>query len=43
MSTVRDSRVEHPTVVTVDPFKPAHGQKGLINRWQWVIAESVLR
>ncbi|RSH82683.1 uncharacterized protein EHS24_007677 [Apiotrichum porosum] len=27
------NRLEHKTVVTVDPFRPAAEQKGLMNRW----------
>lgn len=34
MGGVRDKRVEHKTVVHIDPFKPAGEQKGIMNRWQ---------
>jgi formamidase len=33
MSGLRSSRIEHKTVVKVDPFKPADEQEGLMNRW----------
>jgi len=33
MPGARDSRIEHRTVVKVDPFKPAEEQPGLMNRW----------
>jgi len=32
MATKANS-VPHPTIIKVDPFKPAHEQKGLHNRW----------
>lgn len=41
LNMAQTNRLEHKTVVTVDPFRPAAEQKGLMNRWQWVMASQL--